>query len=168
MSLNGTPVFNENERTSFFNYKSEEARPYYYRAYLSDYDIRIEIVSTERAAMLRFTFPESKGSYVVVDACDRGSFVQILPSENKIVGYTPLMGAVPLPCFVARSLLSLLFSFRATDYHPGGRTMFSTSCAVSNSGAMSSSLKPAMPHPMRVTRKVSSLCALAKAMKSST
>ena len=53
-------------------------------------------------------------------------------------------------------------------YHPIGNTIFSTSCASLNSGAISSSLNPAMPQPMRVTRNVSSGCSRAKAINSST
>lgn len=38
-----------------------------------------------------------------------------------------------------------------------GRTMFSTSSAWRKSGAICSAVKPAMPHPMGVTRNSSSL-----------
>ena len=96
MPTTGEPVFDETERASFFNHKAEEARPYYYGVYLADYDIRTELVPTERAAMFRFTFPENGSSCVVVDAYDRGSAVQVVPDENKIVGYTTRnSGGVP-------------------------------------------------------------------------
>jgi predicted alpha-1,2-mannosidase len=46
--------------------------------------------------MFRFTFPENDSSYVLVDAFDRGSYVKIIPSENKIIGYTTRnSGGVP-------------------------------------------------------------------------
>ena len=46
--------------------------------------------------MFRFTFPESDNSYVIVDAFDRGSYVKIIPEENKIIGYTTRnSGGVP-------------------------------------------------------------------------
>ena len=38
--------------------------------------------------MFRFTFPQEEMSYVVLDAYDRGSYVQIQPEKNRIVGYT--------------------------------------------------------------------------------
>ena len=72
MPVTGSPVFDENERASWFSHKAEEARPYYYKAYLADHDVVTEIVPTDRAAMFRFTFPESDSSFVVVDAFDRG------------------------------------------------------------------------------------------------
>jgi hypothetical protein len=31
--------------------------------------------------------PEGK-SFVIVDAFDRGSYVKVIPGENKVVGYT--------------------------------------------------------------------------------
>ena len=54
-----------------------------------------ELAPTERAAIMRITFPESK-SYVVVDAFDKGSYVKIMPKERMIVGYTTKnSGGVP-------------------------------------------------------------------------
>jgi predicted alpha-1,2-mannosidase len=55
-----------------------------------------EITPTERAAMFRFTFGEEKNAYIVVDAFDKGSYVKIISSENKIIGYTTKnSGGVP-------------------------------------------------------------------------
>ncbi len=88
MPVTGKPVFGEDERASWFSHKAEVATPYYYRAYLADHDVVTEITPTERAAIFRMTFPETDHSYVVVDALDNGSSVTVIPSENKIVGYT--------------------------------------------------------------------------------
>lgn len=96
MPITGKPVFNEDERASWFSHKAEVAKPYYYRVYLADHDVVTELTPTERAVMFRFTFPETNHSYVVVDALDRGSSVKIIPSENKIIGYTTRnSGGVP-------------------------------------------------------------------------
>jgi len=96
MPVTGKPIFNENDRASWFSHKAETAKPYYYKVYLADFDVVTEITPTERAAMFRFTFPQSEKSYVVVDAFDRGSQVKIIPSENKIIGYTTKnSGGVP-------------------------------------------------------------------------
>lgn len=84
------------ERASWFSHKSEIAKPHYYKVYLADYDVVTEITPTERAAMFRFTFPENQESYVLVDAFDRGSYIKIIPSEQKIIGYTTRnSGGVP-------------------------------------------------------------------------
>ena len=82
------PVFDQHQRASWFSHKAEAATPYYYKVYLAEYDITTEIAPTSRAAKFRFTFPESEGSYIVVDAFDRGSYVKILPEERKVIGYT--------------------------------------------------------------------------------
>lgn len=88
MPITGEAIFDEEKRASWFSHKAEIAKPYYYRVYLADYDITTEIAPTERAAMFRFTFPQEEMSYVVLDAYDRGSYVQIQPEKNRIVGYT--------------------------------------------------------------------------------
>ena len=88
MPITGEVTFDEEKRASWFSHKAEIAMPYYYRVYLADYDITTEIAPTERAAMFRFTFPQEEMSYVVLDAYDRGSYVQIQPEKNRIVGYT--------------------------------------------------------------------------------
>ena len=89
------PVFDEEKRASWFSHKAEVTTPYYYRAYLADYDVVTELAPTERAAIMRITFPENK-SYVVVDAFDKGSYVKIMPKERMIVGYTTKnSGGVP-------------------------------------------------------------------------
>lgn len=96
MPLTGKPVFDEEERASWFSHKAEIAKPHYYRVYLADYDVTTEITPTERAAMFRFTFPESDSAHVVVDAFDKGSSIRIIPEEQKIVGYTTRnSGGVP-------------------------------------------------------------------------
>ncbi|MFS2628079.1 glycoside hydrolase family 92 protein, partial [Bacteroides xylanisolvens] len=96
MPITGKAVFNQDERASWFSHKAETATPYYYKVYLADHDVVTEIAPTERAAAFRFTFPENDHSYVVVDAFDKGSFVKVIPSENKIIGYTTKnSGGVP-------------------------------------------------------------------------
>ena len=95
MPETGKPVFDEEKRASWFSHKAEVATPYYYRAYLADYDVVTELAPTERAAIMRITFPEND-SYVVLDAFDNGSYVKIIPEQNMIVGYTTKnSGGVP-------------------------------------------------------------------------
>lgn len=87
---------NQDERASWFSHKAEKVTPYYYSVYLSEYDLTTEITPTERCAYFRFTFPETDQAYVVVDAFDRGSYIKIIPEDNKIIGYTTRnSGGVP-------------------------------------------------------------------------
>lgn len=95
MPVRGEDKLDEESRASWFSHQSEVAKPYYYKTYLADHDIRVEITPTDRAAMMRFTFPDSKESGVVIDAFDRGSQVGMV-DDRTIVGYTTRnSGGVP-------------------------------------------------------------------------
>ena len=96
LPITGKPEFDQDKRASWFSHKAEIATPYYYRVYLADYDVVAELAPTERACAMRFTYPESDKSFVVVDAFDKGSYVKILPEKQMIVGYTTKnSGGVP-------------------------------------------------------------------------
>ena len=69
MPITGGLVFDQDRRASWFSHKAEVAKPYYYKVYLAD---------------------------VIVDAFDKGSYVKVIPEENKIIGYsTKNSGGVP-------------------------------------------------------------------------
>jgi len=96
MPTTGNAVFDQDKRASWYSHKAETATPYYYRTYLADYDVVAEIAPTERAAIMRFTFPETDSAFVVVDAFDRGSSIKINKEKNRIEGYTTRnSGGVP-------------------------------------------------------------------------
>ncbi|MHB1179401.1 MAG: GH92 family glycosyl hydrolase [Daejeonella sp.] len=96
MPVTGKIVFNDNERASWFSHKSEIVKPYYYSVYLAEHHVTTEIAPTERAAAFRFTYPETNNASVIIDALDNGSYVKVIPSENKIIGYnTKNAGGVP-------------------------------------------------------------------------
>ena len=87
MAVTGKEAYREEERASWFSHKAETAKPYYYSVYLADYDVTVEVTPTTRAAIFRFTFPESDSSYIILDAFNMGSGVKIIPGERKITGY---------------------------------------------------------------------------------
>lgn len=96
MPIVGKPEFDQDKRASWFSHKGEIAKAYYYKVYLAEHDIVTELTPTDRAAMFRFTFPENEHSYIVVDALDKGSYIKVIPEENKIIGYsTKNSGGVP-------------------------------------------------------------------------
>ena len=96
MPVVGSPEFNQDKRASWFSHKGEVAKAYYYKVYLAEHDVVTELTPTDRAALFRFTFPENDHSYIVVDALDKGSYVKVIPEENKIIGYTTKnSGGVP-------------------------------------------------------------------------
>jgi predicted alpha-1,2-mannosidase len=88
MPITGKVRFKEQDRASWFSHKAETAKPYYYKVYLADDDVTTEIAPTTRAAIFRFTFPKADSSSVIIDALDRGSYIKVIPAENKIIGYT--------------------------------------------------------------------------------
>ena len=92
----GKPVFDEAKRASWFSHKAEKATPYYYSVYLADYDVTAELCPTERAALMAFTFPKTDRANVVIDAFDKGSCIQVIPAERKVIGFsTRNSGGVP-------------------------------------------------------------------------
>ena len=92
----GKPVFDEEQRASWFSHKAEKATPYYYSVYLADYDVTAELCPTERAALIAFTFPKTDSAHVVIDAFDKGSYIKVFPAERKVIGYsTRNSGGVP-------------------------------------------------------------------------
>lgn len=96
MAMVGNKTFDQEKRASYFSHKAEIAKPHYYSVYLADYDTKVEVTPTERAAYFRFTFPKSEEAYVLLDAFDKGSYVEVIPNENKIIGYsTKNSGGVP-------------------------------------------------------------------------
>ena len=80
--------FDQDQRASWFSHKAEIVKPYYYKVYLADHDVTVALTPTERAAQFKITFPESDSAYLVVDPFDEGSYVKVIPEENKIIGYT--------------------------------------------------------------------------------
>lgn len=96
MPVTTGPIFDEDERESWFSHKAETAKPYYYSVYLAEHDVLAELAPTERAAAIRLTYPERELSYLVVDAYQNGSYVRIDKSSRRIVGYTTMNhGGVP-------------------------------------------------------------------------
>ncbi len=88
MPTTGRRLFDQDKRASWFSHKSEVAKPHYYSVYLADHDVTAELTPTERACFFRFTFPENESSNVIVDAFDRGSWVEVRPDQRRVVGYS--------------------------------------------------------------------------------
>jgi predicted alpha-1,2-mannosidase len=99
MPITGKLKVTQNGRQSWFSHKTEIVKPYYYSVYLADHDVTTEITPTERSAQFRFTYPKSDSSYIVIDAFDKGSYIKVIPSERKIVGYSTKYARGPLPNF---------------------------------------------------------------------
>lgn len=93
MPTGSKKVSGEDERRSWFSHKSEECNPHYYSVYLADYDVKVELTPTERAASFRFTVPDGM-NYFVIDAYRNGRDIKI--DNNRIIGIsTHNHGGVP-------------------------------------------------------------------------
>jgi predicted alpha-1,2-mannosidase len=99
MPVTGRLKVSQEMRQSWFSHKTEIVKPYYYSVYLADHDVTTEITPTERTAQFRFTFPKSDSSSIVIDAFDKGSYIKIIPGENKVVGYSTKFASGPLKNF---------------------------------------------------------------------
>ncbi len=96
MPMTGKPQFDQEKRASWFSHKAEIVKPYYYSVYLADHDVTTELTPSQRAAVFRFAFPKTDEAYVTIDAFDKGSYIKVIPQENKIIGYsTKNSGGVP-------------------------------------------------------------------------
>jgi len=80
-------VFDEDKRESWYSHKAEISTPYYYKAYLADYNTTVEIAPTERAACFKITYPKTDKAYLIVDGFFKNSYIKIFPKERKIIGY---------------------------------------------------------------------------------
>ena len=63
----GTKDLKEKGYLSRFSHDRETATPGYYSVMLDDYGVRAELTATNRAGMLRCTFPASKEAHVLLD-----------------------------------------------------------------------------------------------------
>jgi predicted alpha-1,2-mannosidase len=88
MPVSGKLAVTEDARASAFEHGNEIAQPGYYKVHLDTWNATAEVTPTERCARFRFTFEDAKDSFVVLDAFPGGSTVEIIPSENKIIGTT--------------------------------------------------------------------------------
>ena len=52
MPVVGKKLFDEEGRASWFSHKAETATPYYYKVYLADHDVTVEVSPTSRAAAM--------------------------------------------------------------------------------------------------------------------
>jgi predicted alpha-1,2-mannosidase len=98
MPVAGGLVVFEKDRASSFRHEDEIAQPSYYKVHLDTWQAVAEVTPTERGARFRFTFEQPADAYVVLDVfkSERAVSVEIIPSENKVIGIArDNSGAVP-------------------------------------------------------------------------
>lgn len=104
----GKAVFSESDRASWFSHKTEQALPHLYRVYLADHDVTVELTPTERAALLRVTYPATDEPRFIIDALDMGSSIRVNTATRRIEGRSSKMnmrwnerhlGIKPIDCW---------------------------------------------------------------------
>jgi predicted alpha-1,2-mannosidase len=85
---------------SRFSHSKEQAKPGYYSVFLDDYKIKVELTSTQRVGMHRYTFPESNDAHVLLDIghmigekIKDDAYINFV-NDREIEGYKPGHGAV--------------------------------------------------------------------------
>ncbi|WP_373815292.1 GH92 family glycosyl hydrolase [Porphyromonas loveana] len=91
-------IFSDDE-ASWFSHKAETATPYYYSVYLADYDTRVEMTPTERAAVFRVRYPEhpteGRGRWLRLDGFAGGSEITVIDPFTVIGTSRKNSGGVP-------------------------------------------------------------------------
>ncbi|GAA5483213.1 hypothetical protein Hsar01_02442 [Haloferula sargassicola] len=87
MPVSGELICDEEGRASEFSHDKEVAKPFYYSVEMDTWNVSAEMTVTERCASFRFTYPEEKDGYVILDAFPKGSSVEVQPDQQRIVGW---------------------------------------------------------------------------------
>ena len=90
----GKPSFKSEEYSSSFRHENETAKAGYYSVILDDYNIKVELTAGERAAMQRYTFPQTDDAHIIIDLQESNtsaetiheSFITI-ENDNAISGF---------------------------------------------------------------------------------
>jgi len=86
MPAEGQLAIDEKKRALNFYHTSERSLPNYYEVDFYEKKITAEMTATARGGMMRFTFPESQSSWVLVDAFPGGSYIKVTPRSQRVVG----------------------------------------------------------------------------------
>lgn len=92
--VTGKPSFNSEDYSSSFKHENESAKAGYYSVVLDDYNIKVELTASERAAMQRYTFPQTDDAHLIIELQESNtsaetiheSFITI-ESDNAISGF---------------------------------------------------------------------------------
>lgn len=95
----GPVKFLPDQRGSKFQHANETSRAYRYDVTLDDYRTRVSMVPSVHGGLLRFAFPKGEPAWVVLDAGNGGSSVEIHPESRRITGTNSLTAREARPGF---------------------------------------------------------------------
>jgi predicted alpha-1,2-mannosidase len=84
----GPLIVDDEKRGLNFYHTGEVSLPNYYKVDFHEEKITAEMTATVRGAAMRFTFPESESSRILLDAFPGGSYVKVIPSMQRIIGWS--------------------------------------------------------------------------------
>jgi predicted alpha-1,2-mannosidase len=109
MPETGAMNFAPEDRRLPFTHKDETSTPYYYAVTMGSdaaHRIKAEMTATDHAGYLRFTYPKSAKSNMLIEITRPGitGYVKLDPTRHEIVGYNPdrmdaNLGPMKLPNF---------------------------------------------------------------------
>ena len=158
-SATGTAEDPDSGYRSRFSHEREAASPGYYTVELTDYGVTAEMTAAARSGILRFTYPESKESFIMVDLdhtlrwkCE-WSTVRLL-DDHTIIGSKIVAGWNPdrYVYFAAR------FSEPISDFvilQEGKPVIYNTKRFRSNLEAWGRGLQACIKFPTRAGQQVS-------------
>lgn len=77
---------------SFFSHDTEIAYPGFYKVYLEDYKIAVELTTTERAGFHKYRFPKSDSAHIIIDLTESVITEKILDLEINIENDSTISG----------------------------------------------------------------------------
>jgi len=83
----GELIIDEEDRGLNYYHTAETSLPNYYKVDFADKKITAEMTATVRGAMMRFTFPESQSSWILLDAFPGGSYLKVIPRMQRVIGW---------------------------------------------------------------------------------
>ncbi len=83
------PTVGDKRHTSRFQHRNETASPGYYSVKLDDDNILVELTTTARVGMHRYTFPRTEQANIIIDLAHRD---KVIDSGLRITGGTTVVG----------------------------------------------------------------------------
>lgn len=74
---------------SRFEHKNETGQPGYYSVLLDDYAVKVELTTTSRTGLHRYTFPKTHETHIIIDLEHRDPVIE---AELKIINDTEVVG----------------------------------------------------------------------------
>lgn len=86
MPVSGDLKVSHKDRRVSFKHENEVATPYLYKVKM-DNKVDAQITSTDRGAVFKVAYPHKDKKYLIVDAYDGGSMLELAESNKKVTGY---------------------------------------------------------------------------------